>query len=357
MSRALEKEVVAFLKSGNHTAVYEDISRALVPPDDPTNDPAGLLEIEILGRSHPTPPGQNLLQDKNAIGIPKLRLVQAFLVAHQIARAHTKTTEQVKNDILSATTVMLLMDAENLTAANTRKRILLSRIKRLENGRISSLQPQDCQMLLYQESWFVDSLLTSRLHRHTKSPTLWSHRRWLVEQHRNFGHAVDIRAGFNIVKTAGERHPRNYYAWCHARWLLKISRHVLTKEDILSLENSIEIWSLAHHDDISGWSMLAHIQEMRGDNVARLNVFRNLLDTAESYRWTNESVWWYLRTTAATLDLQIEDLDHFKTTQQKLSNEPDNNGDHASTSHRVLETAWQWYNQNRGKANSGTIGG
>ncbi|RXG50697.1 hypothetical protein VDGE_30663 [Verticillium dahliae] len=67
MSRALEKEVVAFLKSGDHTAVYEDISRALAPPDDPSNDPAGLLEIEILGRSHPTPPGQNLLQDKNAI--------------------------------------------------------------------------------------------------------------------------------------------------------------------------------------------------------------------------------------------------------------------------------------------------
>src|SRR5690606_32717358 len=104
-----------------------------------------------------------------------------------------------------------LTDAEHLTAANTRKRAILRDAK----------DSSDIKSTLGREKWFVDSLVTSRLHRHTKSPILWSHRRWLLTQFQKQGLQVYVPTEIRtIIFTSGERHPNNYYAWDHARWLL-----------------------------------------------------------------------------------------------------------------------------------------
>ncbi|KAL2759385.1 hypothetical protein ACRALDRAFT_1060550 [Sodiomyces alcalophilus JCM 7366] len=353
MSRAIEKEVAASLKNGDHVQVFREISRALTQHRGPE-----LLEIEILGRSHPVPAEQVLLQDHNAIGVPKLRLVQAFIVARQILGRHRVSyealTPEAAAELDAATAVLLLMDAEHLTAANTRKRILSTALTSAGHddgkGRRSYLD---------RERIFVDSLLTSRLHRHTKSPNLWSHRRWLMEQYRASRLPVDVLAGIQVVATSGERHPRNYYAWCHARWLVKAFREDLDEAERRGeLWERIVSWSYSHHDDVSGWSFLDHLGT-RGfagggddnDDSARLATFSRTLDLVTKFGWANESVWWYLRTTAASMPLTPADRDAFRSVHRNLLRIAQ--GASAVRDVNVLDSAWRWYEQNR----IGTAGG
>ncbi|KAK8094531.1 hypothetical protein PG997_001216 [Apiospora hydei] len=210
MSRSLDNDILSNLKSEDPSTVYRDISSILNhPPGD------GLLEIELLGSSHPLEAGVHFLQDENAIAIPKLRLVQAFFIAREILSKHLlKPTIPPEEKTVGATSVILLMDPEHLTATNIRKKSIVSR---LQAGALPA-------QVLQAEQQFVDSLLTSRLHRHTKSPTLWSHRRWLIQNLGSLRSSERIRSDLtNVVMIAAERHPRNYYAWSHARWLFDIS--------------------------------------------------------------------------------------------------------------------------------------
>ncbi|OHW92626.1 hypothetical protein CSPAE12_08734 [Colletotrichum incanum] len=119
MSRALDKHVIAALKKGDHQKVFDDISRLFVQQEDDRR-----LEIEILGQGHPLGPDEHLLRDENAVAVPKLRIVQAFLFARQILQEHLAGDSVGIELLLSATSVMLLMDPEHLTATNTRKRLI-----------------------------------------------------------------------------------------------------------------------------------------------------------------------------------------------------------------------------------------
>ncbi|ROT43721.1 hypothetical protein SODALDRAFT_336943 [Sodiomyces alkalinus F11] len=353
MSRAVEKEVAASLKNGDQTHVFREISQVLTQHEGPE-----LLEIEILGRSHPVPAEQVLLRDQNAVGVPKLRLIQAFVVARQILKRHAGrglSTPEAAEGVNLATAVLLLMDAEHLTAANTRKRVLSSHLAAADDDAQGRL------FYLEREKLLVDSLLTSRLHRHTKSPNLWSHRRWLMEQYRTsrLPVDVDVLAGMQVVTTSGERHPRNYYAWCHARWLVKTFRSDLDEaERRRLLWERVVSWCYAHHDDVSGWSFLDHlgVQGLAGDADAPLETFSRTLDLVAKLgrAWANESVWWYLRTTAARLPLSHTDRDAFRSVHQRLlalALGQDLSAGRDAVG--VLETAWRWYEQNR----VGVVGG
>lgn len=346
MSRAIEKEIAASLDDGDHDRVFSEISQALTQHAGPE-----LLEIEILGRSHPVPAEHAVLRDHNAIGVPKLRLVQAFIVARDILRRHPVNCKVITPEetmkLNAATAVLLLMDAEHLTAANTRKRILLTTLASTDHG-----DSKGCQSYLEREKVFVDSLLTSRLHRHTKSPNLWSHRRWLMEQYRASQLPVDVLASMHIVTTSGERHPRNYYAWCHARWLVQTFRDDLQEtERRRTLWEHVVSWSYSHHDDVSGWSFLDHLGTRGiggGDDDcddARLTTFSRTLDLVAKFGWTNESVWWYLRTTAAEIPLSPIDCDAFRSVYRNLLRIAQDASDGRDA--KVLDSAWHWYEQNR----------
>ncbi|KAH7149866.1 hypothetical protein B0J13DRAFT_620215 [Dactylonectria estremocensis] len=305
MSRALDKDVKEALKNGDHRAVFVDISGAL------TDTSAGLLEIEMLGMSHVFDPNTTLLQDGNAIAIPKLRLVQAFIVARQILIAHAEGNHGGSTDeILRATAVILMMDPEYLTAANTRKRLLQ---RKLHDG-------DDTSTSLKTEKHFVDSLLTSRLHRHTKSPTLWNHRRWLMDQFTRQG--LDVTAEDDIKKVitvSGERHPRNYYAWCHARYLINavITQSPECEESLSRTITVVKEWSFGHHNDISGWQFLLFLLQKQQQETQP--VFRKTLQLAESFKWRNESVWYFLRYLFAASDrLADEDRDEFTRVRTAL---------------------------------------
>ncbi|KAL2105943.1 hypothetical protein VUR80DRAFT_7515 [Thermomyces stellatus] len=303
MSRALDKDVLNFLSQGDPGKAYDDISCLF---DSPRDD--GLLEIEILGKSQPLVPDVSFLADGNAVGIPKIRLFQAFSVAYKrfqqsVLRPDPRASDYDSNILLRPTAVLLLADPEHLTAANTRKRAILRNVK----------DSRDIKGTLGREKWFVDSLLTSRLHRHTKSPILWSHRRWLLTQFQKYKLQLDIPTEIRtIILTSGERHPKNYYAWEHARWLLRtfVDRQAEETTILQEIAADVRDWCLKHHSDISGWAYLHFVLRRGGVELAgeRSGAFRGILQMAESFKWKNESVWWFIHAMVATNLLPPEDV-------------------------------------------------
>ncbi|KAK5989312.1 Protein prenyltransferase alpha subunit repeat-containing 1-like protein [Cladobotryum mycophilum] len=280
MSRALDHEVKEALKHGDYEGVFNEIAGAL---SQHLSEP---LEIEFLSRSHPIDKDTIFLQDGACIAVPKLRLLQAFIFARRVLLEYLNEPEKQDPDqVLKATAVILLMDPEHLTATNTRKRLVLSIAIRNEANIDKGLQA---------ERYYIDSLLTSRLHRHTKSPTLWNHRQWLMERFEEHGLELEaVRIMETIVLVAAERHPRNYYAWLHARYLVN---KMTTDPADMQLQETLEAskkWAFSHHDDISGWAFLMFfLNEFPQHSAA---VFAETLKLAVSFHWRNESVWYFLR--------------------------------------------------------------
>ncbi|KAK3397027.1 hypothetical protein B0T20DRAFT_440500 [Sordaria brevicollis] len=362
MSRALDKHTIAALKAGNPQAAYDSISSVLVslPPD-------GLLEIEILGKEVPLPEGTYVLQDGLAVGVSKLGLVQAFLVARKMLtnyiggtgetgttmgtegrsiteHSSTESAPILNEQLLAATAVILLMDPEFITAANTRKRLIQKYIT------FDRQRTEDIRSVLEKEKRFLDSLLTSRLHRHTKSPTLWNHRRWLVETFAStLGfYPEDVTADItNIVLMAGERHPRNYYAWCHARTILRLATQGKDNYDhLLKLIEAVKKWCFRNHTDISGWSFLFHLLDLysgSGNSKMVESTFTEVLDMASALNLTNESVWAFLRTMAASGIVGGNSSEQFTSIGQQLLYKLVSAEQQHSTDERVLRQALDWY--------------
>lgn len=336
MSRALDESTIAALEAGNPQAAYDSISSVLISPP-----PSGRLEIEILGKGIPLPEGTYVLQDGISVGVSKLGLVQAFLIARNILQDHildgSSSSSSPQTDdgtLFAATAVILLMDPEFLTAANTRKRLIQKQL--LDDNQMA-------WTVLTKEKAFLDSLLTSRLHRHTKSPTLWNHRRWMVGHYSSRGLMVDVVGDIkNVVSVAGERHPRNYYAWCHARYLAGI----LGREDsdYENLVMAIKRWCCEHHNDISGWSFLYYLLDNLGRSRQNTRIissrFSEVLNYAASCRLTNESVWVFLRTLAASGRVGKKELEQFTALGAQFP-EPPFEG--STTNQSVLRSAMDWY--------------
>jgi len=338
MSRALDKHVVASLSSGNSHSAYQAICGLFTSRSNES-----LLELEILGRSHPFPEGCCVLKDGCAVAVSKLALVQAFLVGRQILRAHIDRSAPRKDDeLLAATAVMLLMDPEHLTAANTRKRVI--------QGRILSMGAPDLRISFEAEKHFLDSLLTSRLHRHTKSPTLWAHLQWLLGAFTLAGIPINGLSDITkVVFIAAERHPRNYYAWSHARFLARTGL-VVPLEDVL---RPVTKWCSQHHTDTSGWSFLYFLlSRIESFNPAgsRL-VLEEAVTLVLSLRLSNESIWVFLRTLAASRLVEDEDYSKFISTARSFIETVKLPADHG-----VLHSALDWCETYRAKTPSTDAG-
>ncbi|KAK4102655.1 hypothetical protein N658DRAFT_485420 [Parathielavia hyrcaniae] len=329
MSRVLDSETATSLKKGDALTAFRAISDVLTLPSE------GLLEIEILGKSHILEDGQYVLKDGLAVGVSKLGLVQAFMVARQQLRRQLDGIKPLPDDdLFAATAVILLFDPEYLTAANARKRLIQSQLSGCQ---------RDARARLEREKRFVDSLLTSRLHRHTKSPTLWSHRRWLLGLFASLGVSVDVvREIRDVVSVAGERHPRNYYAWCHARFLMGSGRDI----NLPAVAAEVQAWCFQHYTDISGWSFLYFLLDAESitNKGSQCPTFTEVLHLVKSLRLTNESVWVFLRTVAAAGLAGEEQYAHFLEAQAAIFENSRLSSDQA-----VLRAALEWcetYRQN-----------
>jgi protein prenyltransferase alpha subunit repeat containing protein 1 len=331
MSRALDSDTASNLHKVPPQKVYEDIVAALN-----TQPSTGFLEIEFLGKSHPLPAGCNILIIENSIGVTKSKLVQAFVIARQhFFECVTNISNSNLQEIRDATAIMLLMDAENYTAANTRKRLI--QICQTETA-------AKLKQTLLDELYWVNSILTSRLHRHTKSPTLWNHRRWILEVCQSIGMIHDIRKDFEeVILVAAERHPRNYYAWLHARWMLVNinGKSILDQSGFLS---SVQDWCLRHPSDTSGFSFLLFcLSRLSSEATSRVetssSVCKQVLGLAVSFRWTHESVWVFLRTLVASGEVLDEQrMEFLKSIQDLLTSLPNNDKPNS-----VLTSARDWY--------------
>ena len=334
MSRALDPDAKASITTLDSYSVYTDIVQALNP------NTSALLDIELLGKSHPLPPGCNILIDGNSIAIPKLKLVQAFVFARQLFFKCLKDLkEDTLQDILNTSAVILLLDPEHITAANARKRV----IQEYEKGTKAALE-----IALGRELLATDSFLTSRLHRHTKSPTLWGHRRWLLENFKSINFAHNIQRDLDtVVLVAAERHPRNYYAWLHMRWVLQNFQHSDSSGYAIYSQASktisvVKDWCLRHPVDTSGWSFLLFcLFTLEPSNrLIEINspICKEVLGLAASFQWTHESVWVFLRTLVATREIEEEQrVSFFKRIEANISSLPED-----SKARATLRAAKSW---------------
>lgn len=326
MSRALDPETVAALHQDPQSA-YNDIVEAL---NTKTED---LLEIEFLSTGQAVPEGCNVLVDGNYIAVPKVKLVQAFVVARKTFFQYVRECPDGKEDELqNSTAIILLMDPEHLTAANTRKRFIQ---KHLFHPRC------EVEAILKHELYFVDSYLTSRLHRHTKSPTLWGHRRWVLEASKSIQMEHSIQSDLkSVVLVAAERHPRNYYAWSHMRWLLEAFSDTIcsrTTIDCLSNDHAemvyiVKDWCLRHPSDTSGFSFLLFYVLHTASTDSRIvlerttersAICKEVLRLAVSFKWTHESVWVFLRTLVASEATLEKDTDFYGAIASILTDDPE----------------------------------
>lgn len=227
--------------------------------------------------------------------------------------------------MLAATKVILLFDPEYLTAANYRKQRFLTSASRMHLlNRLSDTTSWQGVKALDQElnfeMSFLDSILTSPLHRQTKSPTLWYHRLWIVADLilplRPNGTSDDLLRTKNLVEheictvfKAAERHPHNYYAWQYLRRLLEtlsgdnVHEFFATKEfDVgpnvhSDMPTAVMSWCLAHPSDVSGWSCLSYLIRSPWIDPYPVKVdeiVSHVMKFVISIRWTGESVWNFL---------------------------------------------------------------
>lgn len=273
-----------------------------------------VLEIEII----PPSLGATFLQDGCSLGITKKALVQAFTVARQLffdrlmlmSEDDLQTTfpidAQSRNTDSAITEVMLLFDCEHLTACNWRKRRLQAAMAHFPG---ISNQTSAATELLEAELTLMSSYQCSPLHRHTKSPTLWHHRLWVVVHllQRRHWSSEDLfklqRTELDVVLRAGELHPKNYYAFSYMRQLDVLLAATVEKttgqstwetHSAQSVVERVVAWCLASPRDISGWSFCLYVLRNIPEQRSRVNTLERVVKFALNVGWEGESLWTFV---------------------------------------------------------------
>lgn len=346
MSRALDKDAKTAINAGVSQKVYNDIVNTINSFTSSCSVTSKLvIDFEFLGKAQVPEGGSdiNAFVLENSVGIPKLKLVQAFIIARQVFFKFKDLSPDHSQDIRDATSIILLTDPEHLTACNARKRLI---------QHTRTLPVLEVETALKRELYFIDSLLTSHLNRHTKSPTLWSHRRWLLEFRRSMHlqqHDV-LRDLASIVMVAAERHPRNYYAWSHMRWLMESVECGLDSPTHLALIDNVKKWCLRHPGDTSGWSFLLFCLSFPTSlnaSIQKSLACEEVLGMAVSLRWKEESLWVFLRTLVASGDTtekwRFAFLQALKDLETSLED---------PRGRRIIQAAHEWYLENGQKIQS-----
>lgn len=279
------------------------------------------LEIEIL-----PPEFGPLLHDGCSVGITKKVLVQAFVAARRVFFDKRDGNSSVngrqygegeEENLLRASEILLLFAPEHLTACNWRKRRLVWTLQKTDTT--NAAHRQDILENLDRELTLMTTFQCSPLHRHTKSPTLWQHRFWVLCQiltvwgqrrqqqiEPEILHSI-LYSELSIVLRAGELHPRNYYAFNYMRQLhhtILLHPGITTNEDkgrdVASpslLDNTVS-WCQAHPRDISGWMFVLYLLEEglpdRDRRDVQTCVINMVVQFALDIGWVGESLWTFV---------------------------------------------------------------
>ncbi|CAO2658644.1 Nn.00g063670.m01.CDS01 [Neocucurbitaria sp. VM-36] len=319
------------------TLAYEALSKYFQEHEDE------VVEIEILPPAF-EPSRGILMQEGLNLGVPKKILALAYVEGRQRFFKEMYDSS-LASTVVQATKVMLLFDPEHLTAANFRKRWLLA--LRVELG---SCNPAVYHKALQRELCFLNSILTSPLHRQSKSPTLWHHRAWLlgllipvaIETASKDEKATFWREELAAVCKSGEQHPKNYYAWQYARRVISRVESPGMTDDFA---RHVKDWCCKHPSDISGWSFLLFLIPRLQPMSLRQDLVRDILNYAINLRSEQESLWVFIRTTLAQ-EKWYGGLMSFNETLQTYSKDLEKNGKGAAVSEKVARTI-DWIDTNR----------
>ncbi|KAH7094790.1 hypothetical protein FB567DRAFT_13443 [Paraphoma chrysanthemicola] len=302
-----------------------------------------VVEIEVLPPAI-QPPDGILLEDGHCLGVPKKVLALAYMEARSRFFANSKDIDYY-HIAMEATKIILLFDPEHLSAANFRKRRLVD----LQTETTYEAQLVYRKAIKY-EFCFLDSILTSPLHRQSKSPTLWYHRFWLLQMlcpNRLRNVPEQLRADFwqtelDTVCKSGERHPKNYYAWQYARRMME---HIDDPGATVHCAESVKVWCYKHPSDISGWSFLAYLTKSLRNASDAEEIVRDVLRYAMKVRSEHESLWVFLRVVLAHDTLQ-EERDGFMSVLRQYFAEVERSGDQTALLGRVQKTL-DWVEKHR----------
>ncbi|PWY63487.1 hypothetical protein BO83DRAFT_157712 [Aspergillus eucalypticola CBS 122712] len=336
-------------------AAYNELARIFSARRKDNN----VLEIEIL------PPGLGpLLQDGNSVGITKKYLVQAFVTARRIffdtssepfyfsdagghederkAPQNESLLQKRRDDLLNASEIILLFDCEHLTACSWRKR----RLAALRQRAGSADAGYTCREMLTRELDTEMSLLTtyicSPLHRHTKSPTLYNHRLWVLRQMLSDSSGRLIRREddreivsnqevlkkeLSVVLRSGELHPKNYYGFTYVRQLLDIlsggdEDQGASARLAASIIPEVLDWCIAHPSDISGWMFTLRLLDWAGDEKTRTDSIDRVLRFALDVGWEGESIWTFVNLATMMTGVGAPAKAQCKTSSNALANLP-----------------------------------
>ena len=192
------------------------------------------------------------------------------------------------SDILASTRAMLLINGDNYSAWNVRKRVLTQATLTLAS--------------LEGEIQFTTLVFSVR----HKSTNAWSHRRWacraaelMFKSHLEESPTSFWARELEVCEAVAERHPKNYFAWTHR---LAICR-LLDKESIeLEVNRSNEF--LRRH--VSDRSAAHHCEQLLSLRLGRSSSLREQLEFGElqlEFGATlaetlpgHETLWHHLRT-------------------------------------------------------------
>ena len=294
-----------------------DIFTKYEPQEPGHNGPHPSIEIEILDSSTSVLDGAQILEDETerAIGIPKPTLLAAFLHARHLFMS-TPISERESPEIDSATKIILLYDPEFLTAANARKAYLTNLMDMK-----AAYGPMHSIMLTHavrREMWFLTTILTSPLHRQSKSPTLWWQRAWVFKTFVTsdacpglMSTKGDLMGEVEGVLRAGERHQHNYYAFGYLRRVLPLLLRAVEEREANKVDGNVTLnkrevlermlkWCKAHPSDTSGWSFLGHWMDHDYGTPEKARVMESTFKFAIDLHWKGEALWCFLRTLIGT---------------------------------------------------------
>lgn len=268
-----------------------------------------IIELEVLPQALAPAEGCILQDGTNLcvnLGVPKKVLIKAYLTARQIF-FQNRNNFSIDSPAFQATNIILFFDPEHLTATNYRK-------KRILNLHKDNSQPV---AVFYQEVLFVTNILTSPLHRQTKSPTLWHHRFWLFTfalERKLYGFPSDVGPNeyaervFNPIFKSAEQHPKNYYAWQYARRMIERLRELVLEEPqrsklwfsefLVACAQKVNTWCCQHPSDTSGWSFLLFLIPQLSA-LERTFITKQVLGFTFNVHAQQESLWVFLRTVLA----------------------------------------------------------
>ncbi|KAJ6000320.1 Protein prenyltransferase [Penicillium waksmanii] len=275
-----------------------------------------VLDIDIIPSTLESP----FIKHGTSIGVTKKYLVQAFTVARQlfikrlmpmtsndfdaeVSNSNQSTESKVPKHII--TEIMLLFDSEHLTACNWRKKWLLAAISRYNE---TNQATSSSEKMLETELTLMQTYQGSPLSRHTKSPTLWSHRLWVLDvltrmRRPTISTLLNLeRAELDIVLRAGMLHPKNFYAFTYMRKLHSYIADVSKDQGnagqmdraAASLVDPTLTWCLSHPRDISGWMFAMYLLDQSEDADLRSGTVRRVLQFALKIGWEGESLWTFI---------------------------------------------------------------